>query len=76
MLHVGYMMQVGLNHACAFLIQEYTNPSKTMRQEELSGDEQPPPVLPEGQYHIEKLLAQRKKVYTQTVYIYIYIFTV
>ena len=25
-------------------------------------DEQPPPVLPEGQYYVEKLLAKRKKV--------------
>ena len=44
------------------MIQEHTKPSKTLRQEELSSDEQPP-VLPEGQYYIEKLLAQRKRVY-------------
>ena len=46
-------------------IQEQAKPSRTRThepQEEPAVDEQSPPVLPEGQYYIEKLLAQRKRV--------------
>lgn len=47
-------------------IQKHTEPSRTKTnkpQEEPTVNEQPPSVLPEGQYYVEKLLAKRKRVW-------------
>ena len=47
-------------------MQEHAASSRTRThksQEEPKVDEQVPSVLPEGQYYVEKLLVQRKRVY-------------
>ena len=57
-------------YACVYTftnMQEHAASSRTRTRESqeeptLDDSEQVPSVLPEGQYHVEKLLAQRKRV--------------